>query len=97
MLSKYIQAPYIDTCLGLATPALIISVVYLLVLSVFLKSAEKKGSLKIEIEKLCDFMPGEKNKITISIIGYVVSFVLVSIYLSFWVRTTYCWALVKTI
>lgn len=72
MLSKYIQAPYIDTCLGLATPALIISVVYLLVLSVFLKSAEKKGSLKIEIEKLCDFMPGEKNKITISIIGYVV-------------------------
>ena len=72
MLSKYIQAPYVDTFFGLATPALIISVVYLLVLSVFLKSAEKKGTLKIEIEKLCEFKPGEKNKITISIIGYVV-------------------------
>lgn len=42
MLSKYMQAPYIDTLFGLATPALIISVVYFSLLSVFLLVARKK-------------------------------------------------------
>ena len=42
MLSKYMQAPYIDTLFGLATPALIISVTYLFLLSVFLLIAQKK-------------------------------------------------------
>ena len=72
MLSKYIQAPYIETLFGLATPALIISVIYLLVLGGFLVFAQKKGMLKIGIINVCGLMRGDRNKIIISIIGYIV-------------------------
>lgn len=41
MLSEYIQIPYIKTPLGLAIPSFIISVVYLLILGVFLGAAKK--------------------------------------------------------
>ena len=70
MLSKYMQAPYIDTLFGLATPALIISVVYLSLLSVFLLIARKKGTIKIEYVKVNELMQGDRNKMIISLIGY---------------------------
>lgn len=70
MLSKYMQAPYIDTLFGLATPALIISVVYLSLLSVFLLVARKKGTIKIEYVKVNELMQGDRNKMIISLIGY---------------------------
>lgn len=72
MLSKYIQAPYIETLFGLATPALIISVIYLFVLGVFLVFAKNKGILKIGFVNFRRLMRGEKNKIIISIIGFIV-------------------------
>ena len=72
MLSKYIQAPYIETLFGLATPALIISVIYLFVLGVFLVFAKNKGILKIVFVNFRGLMRGERNKIIISIIGYIV-------------------------
>lgn len=72
MLGQYIQAPYINTIFGLATPALIISVVYLFVLASLLIFAKKKGALKIELGKFHKLMKGNKNKIIISMIGYVV-------------------------
>ena len=70
MLSKYMQAPYIDTLFGLATPALIISVVYFSLLSVFLLVAQKKGTIKIEYVKVNELMQGDRNKMIISLIGY---------------------------
>ena len=70
MLSKYMQAPYIDTLFGLATPALIISVVYLSLLSVFLLVARKNGTIKIEYVKVNELMQGDRNKIIISLVGY---------------------------
>lgn len=80
MLSKYIQAPYIETLFGLATPALIISVAYLLVQYCYLVFAEKKGVLKIGIVNLRVLMQGDRNKIIISFIGYIV-FILSCIHL----------------
>ena len=72
MLSKYIQVPYIKTILGLATPALIISVAYLVALSVLLIIAKKKGSLKTGIVEIPKLMQGDKNKIIISMVGYII-------------------------
>ena len=72
MLSKYIQAPYIETLFGLATPALIISVAYLLVLGGFLVVAENKGILKVGIVNVRELMWGDRNRIIISLVGYIV-------------------------
>ena len=72
MLSKYMQAPYIDTLFGLATPALIISVAYLFLLSVFLLIAQKKGTIKIEHIKVNELMLGDRNKMIVSLVGYVI-------------------------
>ena len=72
MLSKYIQAPYIETLFGLSTPALIISVIYLFVLGVFLVFAKNKGILKIGFVNFRRLMRGERNKIIIYIIGFIV-------------------------
>lgn len=71
MLSKYMQAPYIDTLFGLATPALIISVVYFSLLSVFLLVARKKGTIKIEYVKVNELRQDDRNKMIISLIGYL--------------------------
>lgn len=70
MLSEYIQIPYIKTPLGLATPFFIISVVYLLILGVFLGTAKNNGLLKIEITAPQNLMRGSRNKIIISSLGY---------------------------
>lgn len=72
VLQKYIQVPYIKTFFGLATPALIISVAYLVALSVLLIVAKKKGPLKIGIVEIPKLMQGDKNKIIISMIGYII-------------------------
>ena len=72
MLSRYIYAPYIQTRFGLATPALIISVTYLLVLVAFLVSARKKRTLTINIIDFSKLMQGNRNKVIVSLIGYVV-------------------------
>lgn len=72
MLSKYIQAPYFETIFGLATPALIISVTYLLVLGGYLVFAVKNRILKIRIVNIFDLMPGIQNKIIMSVIGFIV-------------------------
>lgn len=80
MLSKYIQVPYIETSFGLATPALIISITYLLVLGLFLLFAVKKGMLKVSIINVCKLMRGDQNSIITSMLGYVV-FILSCIFL----------------
>lgn len=72
MLGQYIQAPYINTFFGLATPALIISVVYLLTLVSLLIYGKKKGILKIELIKFQKLTKGSKNKAITSIIGFAV-------------------------
>ena len=80
MLIKYIQAPYIDTLFGLATPALILSVVYLLVLSVFLVVAHKREILKVELVDMSSLMQGDRNRIIVSLVGYG-AFILSCIFL----------------
>ena len=80
MLSKYIQAPYIETPFGLATPALIISIIYLLVLALILLFAVKKGLLRVRIINVCELMRGEQNNIIISLVGYV-AFILACLFL----------------
>lgn len=69
MLNQYIQVPYIETLFGLATPALIISVVYLLVLWSAIFFVHRKGALRMEVVRFSDLMPGDKNKIILSLIG----------------------------
>lgn len=72
MLNQYIQAPYIKTLFGLATPALIISVIYILGLGFYLAFAQKKGKVEIRVVDACELMQGDRNKIILSVIGYVV-------------------------
>lgn len=72
MFSKYIQTPYINTPFGLATPALIMSVVYLLILGVYLIVAKKKSFLKISLVDISKLMTGDKHKIIISTVGYII-------------------------
>lgn len=59
MLNQYIQAPYIKTLFGLATPALIISVIYLLGLGFYLAIAQKKGKVEIRVVDACELMQGD--------------------------------------
>ena len=72
MLGQYIQVPYIKTILGLATPALIISVIYLLILSILLISSQKSCTLRIGLVKFHGLAKGDKNKMILSMVGYVV-------------------------
>ena len=62
MLDRYIQVPYIKTIFGLATPALIISVIYLLTLIGFLYLAKKKDLVRIGITDVSKLMQGDKTK-----------------------------------
>ncbi len=71
MFSKYIQIPYVKTPFGLATPALIISVVYLFILGIYLIVAKKKGTTKIGLVDFSRLMRGDKIKITLSMIAYI--------------------------
>lgn len=72
MFSEYIQAPYVKTPFGLATPALIISIAYLLILGIYLIIAKKKGYLKISLVNFSKLIKGDKNKIIFSTVGYFV-------------------------
>lgn len=81
MLNKYIQAPYVKTPLGLATPALIISVIYLISLTIFLVIAYKKKTIKTAFIDCRHMTKSEKNRAIISTIGFVL-FVVLSVILS---------------
>lgn len=72
MFSQYIQVPYVKTPFGLATPALIISVVYLLILGIYLIISKKKGFLKIDRVNIFRLMTADKNRLILSTVGYIV-------------------------
>jgi len=72
MLDNYIQAPYINLPIGKATPALIITVVYVVVLAVSSYYGSKNEILKVNFIKYSRLDKGSKNKIILSVIGYVV-------------------------
>lgn len=77
MLNQYIQSPYIILPFGLAKPALIITVIYMLLLACFLLHGLKKHEIKLkflllskeEEKKLCK---DERNKIIISAVGFCI-------------------------
>lgn len=81
MLNNFIQPPYVKTPLGLATPALILSVAYLICLTIFLIIAQKNNSMKTTVNKYSRMTQGEKNRTLFSMIGYVL-FILSCIILS---------------
>lgn len=70
-MSSYIQGLYVKTIFGLATPALIISVLYLLVLCIYLICKKRKKAFEINLE-VCELMPGERKKLILSVMGYVI-------------------------
>ena len=69
MLSQYIQSPYINLPFGLAKPALILTVLYLLGLALFLFSSLKKDEIEFKFRLSSK---GEINIIIISVVGFIV-------------------------
>lgn len=72
MLSEYIQSQYIVFSCGLARPALVITIAYLLLLAVIILYGTIKKDFKLDFPSVCKMKKGEKNKIFLSVIGFAV-------------------------
>lgn len=72
MFNQYIQYPYIIFPFGLAKPALVITIAYICVLTAFLLHGVMKGKLKLTLRLMSEMRQGEQNKITISIVGFII-------------------------
>ena len=69
MLENYIEDQYIVLPFALATPALIITVVYILTLSIYIALNKK---IKVEFINLSNMNPSKKKDIVLSGLGYVI-------------------------
>lgn len=86
MLNKLIDAidaPYFDLPWGMATPALILSVIYCFILLAFFLWGKKRNTLQFTFVRLCDYSKGKKNRYIISVIGYLLLIPVCLVFSSF--------------
>jgi len=72
MLSEFVEAPYIVLPFGLATPALIFSIIYLLLYAILIIHGKNTSSFQINWVCFSKISNGRRNKIIISSIGYLI-------------------------
>lgn len=72
MLNEYIQSQYIVFPCGLARPALVITIAYLLLLAVIVLYGIIKKDFKLIFPSICKMKKGDKNKVFLSVIGFAV-------------------------
>ena len=72
MLEKYIELPYIIFPFGTAKPSLIITIMYIIVLTILLTYGKRNNLLKLKLISWSQLKSGEKNKRFLSVIGYVI-------------------------
>ena len=86
MLNKLIDAidaPYFDLPWGMATPALILSVIYCFLLLAFFLWGKKHNTVQFIFVSLCDYSQGKKNRYIISAIGYLLLIPVCIVFSSF--------------
>ena len=72
MFNQYIKYPYIVFPFGLAKPALVITIAYICILTVFIWYGTSNNKLKLTLRPISKMKRGEQNKFIISVVGFVI-------------------------
>jgi len=75
VLNQYIKYPYIVFPFGSAKPALVITIVYICMLTVFVLHGIRKNKLKLTIRSIFKMKRGKQNKFIKSVVGFVIMLV----------------------